>query len=202
MARPVNDFVQLARVKGPFGAAQADAELSVRQTVIDLCERGGVWKHEAEFPLQEGVPDYPIDVPELTRLVAIEQVDVGSVKYVPAMASRLCRCGGWNVSVPDTTTVAFQPTPYPGCEEWIKLTLWVAPLLEICEFPDLLYQEYGETIAWGVASRLLQQPKQEYTNQGLANRCFNLYEAGVTRAKNKRVLERTTGPLMMRGSYF
>lgn len=202
MARPVNDFVALTRVKGAFTAAQADAELSVQQTIIDLSERAGVWKHEAEFTLQTGVPDYPIDVPELTRLVAIDMVELDKTKYKTSIASRTCTCGGWNISIPDDRTVWFNPVPYPVCETWVKLHLWLAPLLECCEFPDILYQEFGETIAFGAASRLLQQPKQEYTNQGLANRCFNLYEAGVTRAKNKRVLERTTGPLMMRGSYF
>jgi hypothetical protein len=202
VARPINDFVQLARLKGPYGAAQADAELSVRQTVIDLCERAGVWKQISEFTLQGGVPDYPIDVPALTRLVAIDMVELDNTKYKLSLASRVCTCGGWNISVPDDITVLFHPMPYPACEVWVRLHLWLAPLLDCCEFPDLLYEEHSETIAWGVASRLLQQPKQEYTNQGLANRCFNLYEAGVTRAKNKRVLEHTTGPLMMRGGYF
>lgn len=202
MARPINDFVQLARVKGPFGAAQADAEFSVRQTLIDLCERAGVWTDVAQFTLQVGVPDYPIDVPADTRLVCIDTVKIGETTYRTSQSSLMCRCGGWNISVPDNKTVWIAPTPYPGCETWVELRMWLAPLLECCEFPDLLYQEYGETIAWGTASRLLQQPKQEYTNQGLANRCFNLYEAGVTRAKNKRVMERTTGPLLMRGSYF
>ena len=202
MARPINDFVQLARVKGPFGAAQADAEESVRQAFVELCERAGVWREEFEFLMQDGVPDYPIDVPEHTRLICISEADIGGTRYRASINSLMCRCGGWFVSVPDNKTVWIQPTPYPACETWTKLTVWVAPLPECCEFPDLLYAEYGETIAFGAASRLLQTPKQEYTNQGLANRCFNLFEAGITRAKNKRSLERTTGPLLMRGSYF
>ena len=90
----------------------------------------------------------------------------------------------------------------PACATYVKVQMWVAPLEECCEFPDLLFQEFSDTIAYGASSRLLMQPKQEYTNQGLANRHFNLYEAGVTRAKNKRVLERTPGPLLMRGGYF
>lgn len=202
MARHLHDFVQLARAKGPFGADQANAEEAVRQTIVDLCERAGVWKDVFEFQQQVGVPDYPIDVPVDTRLVCLSIVEIGGVTYRASPYSLMCRCGGWSVSVPDTKTVWFQPTPYPACETWVKLTCWLAPVLECCDFPDDLYQEYSDTIAYGAASRLLQQPKQEYTNQGLANRLFNFYEAGVTRAKNKRVLEHTTGPLLMRGGYF
>jgi hypothetical protein len=199
--RPINDFVRLALAKGPYTAGQANAEEAVRQSIIDLSERGGVWNHQVAFALQEGVPDYPMDVPEHTRVVAVDTVQLGGVTY-RAQGMLHCRCGGWHVSVPDEKTLYISPTPYPACDEWIQVNAWLAPLMELCDFPDFFYQEYGETIAFGAASRLLQQPKQEYTNQGLANRCYNLYEAGLTRAKNKRVLARTTGPLMMRGSYF
>lgn len=201
MARLINDFVQLALNKGPYTAGQANAEDAVRQSIIDLCERAGVWTHAVGFTLQENVSDYPVDAPELTRLVCIEYVEIRGNKYRTANGL-YCRCGGWHVSVPDEKTIFISPTPYPACDEWVQLYGWLAPLMELCDFPEFLYQEYGETIAFGAASRLLQQPKQEYTNQGLANRCYNLYEAGVTRAKNKRTLARTTGPLLMRGGYF
>lgn len=200
--RPLNDFVRLALNKGPYGAGQNNAEEAVRQTAIDFCERTGVWKHEAEFTLQIGVPDYPIDVPADTRLVCIDTVEIGPQKYRTQRNSLICRCGGWSVSVPDDKTVWISPTPFPVCETWVKLHLWCAPLMECCEFPDNLWQEYSETVAYGAASRLLQQPKQDYTNQGLAERCRNLYEAGVTRAKNKQMMERTRGPILMRGGYF
>lgn len=202
MVRPLNDFVKKALAKGPYTAGQAVAEEAIRQTAIDLCERAGVWQFEAEFTLQIGVPDYPIDVPADTRLVCISQVEIDKRKYTPTQASLVCACGGWHISVPDNQTLWISPTPYPACETWVKATFWLAPLDEACELPELLFQEYSDTIANGAASRLLQQPKQDYTNQGLANRYFNLYEGGVTRAKNKRVLERTTGPLLMRGGYF
>jgi hypothetical protein len=202
VARLINDFVQLALNKGPYTAGQANAEDAVRQSIIDLCERGGVWTHDLAFALQENVSDYPLDAPEQTRLVAIDTVDINGRAFKPLPGMMYCRCGGWHISVPDAKTIYISPTPYTACDEWITIHGWLAPTMELCEFPDFFYQEYGETIAFGAASRLLQQPKQEYTNQGLANRCFNLYEAGLTRAKNKRVLQRTTGPLLMRGGYF
>lgn len=202
MAHNLNDFVRLALAKGPYSAPQNAAEEAVVQTTIDLCERAGVWREEFEFQLQQAVPDYPLDVPENTRLVCVEWIEIGKRKYKAVPASLMCRCGGSSISIPDNKTVWIQPTPYPACPEYVKMQLWLAPLQESCDLPDHLWQEYSDVIANGAASRLLQLPKTEFTNQGLANRYFNLYEAGVTRAKNKRVMERTTGPLMMTGSYF
>lgn len=203
MSHLLSDFAPLARAKGAYNAPQNIVEEAVRQTAIDLCERAGTWIHEAEFTLQLGVPDYPLDLPELTRLVCVTAVEIGGVKHYAAPGSRMCRCGGYGiVTIPYPDTIMFQPVPYPQCETWVKLAAWVTPLQEVCDLPDHLWQEYADAIADGAAARILQMPKQDWTNQGLANRLFTLYQAAVTRAKNKRVLEHTQGPLMMTGSYF
>lgn len=202
MARQISDFVQDVRARGPYTAAQNVAEDAVLRTAIDLCERGGAWQFEYAFDTQCNVPDYPIYTPENTRVVCIAQVQIGSRKFKPSIGSLMCPCGSWGVSIPNNKTVLIQPAPTAPYGEHVILTLWLAPKLEACELPDVLWQEYSDTIAMGAASRLLQMPKQDYTNQGLANRLYTMYEAGVTRAKNKRVLERTTGPLRMRGEYF
>ena len=80
--------------------------------------------------------------------------------------------------------------------------MWLKPTPDTCELPDALYQEWGDTIADGAASRLFAIPKQDWSNPGLMQRYALLFQNNITRAKNKRVLNRTPGPLMMRGSYF
>lgn len=202
MAHLLSDFVQDTRARGPYSAAQNVAEDAVLRTAIDLCERGGVWQFKYAFATQCNVSDYPIYTPEHTRVVCLSQVQIGTRKFRPSLASLVCTCGSWGVSIPNPKTVLLEPAPTAPDGEHVELTLWLAPMLDACELPDLLWQEYSDTIAIGAASRLLQMPKQDYTNQGLANRLFTMYEAGVTRAKNKRVLERTPGPLRMRGEYF
>src|SRR6476620_9897116 len=117
MARQLNDFVQLALNKGPYTAGQANAEDAVRQSVIELCERAGVWTHEIGFALQENVADYPLDLPENTRLVCIDRAEIAGRVFRPSANPLFCRCGGWSVSVPDEKTVYIQPTPYPACAE-------------------------------------------------------------------------------------
>lgn len=203
MAQLLSSFVPLVLVKGAYNAPQNSAEQAVRDTAIDFCERSGVWQFEFSFYLQQGVPDYPIFTPEFTRVFAINWVQIGNnQKRRPQRESLRCTCGTFDITVPNPKTVMIAPAPYVPCETLVAMQLWLAPLQEACELPDMLYQEYSDTIAYGASSRLLMQPKQDYTNMGLAARHTTLYEAGVTRAKNKRVLERTTGPIMMRGAYF
>jgi hypothetical protein len=129
-------------------------------------------------------------------------VDVQGRKFIATQGSWTCACGPFSVSVPNAKTLMLAPAPYPTCPSWCKVSMWLAPLQSCCEFPDILYEEYSDTIADGAASRLLMQPKQDYTNIGLGRQLSLQYQIGVTRAKNKRVMEHTTGPILMRGPTF
>lgn len=202
MARLLSEFVGETLVRGPYQAGSAVAEDAVRRTIIDLCERGGIWQYEQEFELQYGVADYPLLAPENTRVVCVGWVDIQGRKFQATQGTYTCGCGFFSVTVPNAKTVLFQPAPYPTCPSSVKVNLWLAPLQECCAFPDIFYQEYSDTIADGAAARLLAQPKQDYTNFGLARQLMAQYQIGVTRAKNKRVMQHTTGPILMRGGYF
>ena len=202
MARLLSEFVGETLVRGPYQAGNAVAEDAIRRTIIDLCERGGVWQYEQEFELQYGVADYPLLAPEQTRVVCVSWVDVQGRKFIATQNSWTCACGPFSVSVPNAKTLMIVPAPYPTCPSWCKVSMWLAPLQSCCEFPDILYEEYSDTIADGAASRLLMQPKQDYTNFGLGRQLSIQYQVGVTRAKNKRVMQHTTGPILMRGAYF
>lgn len=203
MPRLLNDFVQDTLALGPYGAPQAVAENAVRRTAIDLCEQAGVWTFDFTFIQQVNVPDYPLLIPPDTRVVCMDWVKIGSHTYYPYPNTSRCRCGAFEISMPNAKTILLQPTPWPDCElVYVTVRLWLTPTQEACELPEILWQEYSECIATGAAAKLLMMPKQDWTNQGLAQKMYGLYIAYKTQAKNKRVQQRTTGPLMMRGSYF
>ena len=203
MPRALAEFVNDARALGPYNAPQNVAENAVLRTAIDLCEQAGVWTFEYTFPQQDGVPDYPLFVPEFTRIVCMNWVKMGGQTYYPAPGNDRCQCGAFNISMPNAKTIVLRPTPWPACElVQVTVQLWLTPTLEACELPEILWQEYSDTIANGAAARMLMMPKQDWTNQGLSQKMYGLYIVGKTQAKNKRVQQRTTGPLLMRGSYF
>jgi hypothetical protein len=202
VARPISDFCGDVRARGPYGAPDNVVEDAVRRTAIDLCEQAGVWTYDFTFMQQAGVSDYPLYIPEFTRVVCMDLVTIGKQTFQPFPGQRRCRCGGYDIWMPNPTTIEFTPVPYPACEVDVTVKLWLAPMQEACELPEILWQEYSDTIINGAASRVLSMPKQDYTNQGLSQKLLGMYIVGKTQAKNKRVQQRTTGPLMMRGSYF
>lgn len=203
MARLLSEFVPDVLSRGAYTAPQNVAEDAVRRTAIDLCEQAGVWAYEYTFEQQDGVPDYPLYVPEFTRIVCMNWVRMGGNTYYPSPNSSRCQCGAFEITMPNPKTIKLSPTPWPACElVHVTVQLWLTPLQEACELPDILWQEYSDTIAYGASARLLAMPKQDYTNIGLARQHYGLYIQGKTQAKNKRVMKRTTGPLLMRGSYF
>lgn len=202
MPRLISDFVPEVLALGPYSAPQAAAELAVSRTAIDLCTRAAVWTYNAQFSLQDQVSDYPLITPDYSRLISVRWVDVFSRRYKPGLSFLHCQCGSFFISVPNPRTLVISPPPAVYCDTPLTVQFHLAPTTDADQLPDVLWDEYIETIANGAASRLMQQPKQEYTNQGLANRLFNLYNAGVTRAKNRVTLDHTDGPLMMRGGYF
>jgi hypothetical protein len=202
MPRLLSDFVDDARARGPYHAPQNVAEDAVRRTAIDLCEQAGVWTYDFSFDQQAGVRDYPLIVPEFTRVVCMNWVQIGAQKYEPHPNTNRCRCGSFEIWMPNAKTIFFSPVPYPACQVQVTVNLWLAPTQEACELPEILWQEYSDTIACGAAARMLMMPKQDWTNQGLSQKMYGLYIIGKTQAKNKRVQQRTTGPLLMRGSYF
>lgn len=201
--RPLSDFVPDVISRGAYTAPPNLVEDAIRRTAIDLCEAAGVWTHDFTFYTQDNVADYPIDTPLNTRVVCMTRVRIGNTWYEPAPNTNLCACGPYAVSMPDPKTIILAPVPWPGCEELsCTVKLWLAPLQEICELPDVLWEEYSDTLAWGASARMLMMPKQDYTNAGLSQKHLGLYIAGKTQAKNKYSMQRTRGPLLMRGSYF
>lgn len=203
MARLLLEFAEDARARGPYNAPQNIAEDAVRRTAIDLCEQAGVWMFKYSFFQQDGVADYPIYIPAFSRVVCMDWVQIGSQRYQPYPNSVRCGCGNFTITMPDPKTIVISPAPWPACNiVEVTVSLWLTPMQEACELPEILWQEWSDVIANGAAARMMQMPKQDWTNIGLARQLWGQYIQGRTQAKNKRVQQRTAGPLLMRGSYF
>ena len=201
--QPLSKFVPDVLIRGPYTAPQNVVEDAIRRTAIDLCEQAGGWTFEYTFEQQYGVPDYPLIIPEATRVVCMNWVRIGTNTYYPGPTRNRCKGGSFDISMPNAKTLVLLPVPYPVCDlAHVTVELWLAPMQEACELPEVLWQEFSECIATGAAAKLLMMPKVEWTNQGLAQKMYGLYIAYKTQAKNKKVQQRTTGPLMMVGGYF
>lgn len=204
MAKRLDAFTPKVMAKGTTGAPPSIVEDSVREVCIDLCLRAGVWEFTSLFDLQDNVGDYPLLIPEPARLVAVKSVSYLGRTYRPLPGASWCQCGTTRVFVPNLAQIFIEPAPTvaddvdPTCS--VEMTL--RPESDAVIVPDLLYDDYADAIAMGAAARLFMIPNQPWTNLAVSQRLMSLYEAAVTRGKNKVVLERTTGPLFATGSYF
>jgi len=204
MPKALADFIPLTLgLRGLIGVPPALAEGAIRQSAIDLCDRAGCWPFTLVVQTQPRVHDYPLLIPEQSNPVGIKSVSVGSQSYYPDIyGARLCGCGGSAFALHGMRAIHIRPVPDEEDPAYATVELWLKPTQDACELPTVLYEEFVDAIANGAASRLFGMPKQEWSNAGLMQRFLLLFQADITRAKNKRVLGRTPGPLMMRGGYF
>ena len=204
MPRVLNEFIPLTLgLRGLTGVPPAIAEEAIRQAAIDLCDRAGVWPFSLVLQTQPRVHEYPLLIPEAANVAGIKCVTVHGRAYAPDLyGCRVCGCGESMFSLYGLRAIRIHPVPDDECPGYANIELWLKPTQDACELPDALYQEWGDAIADGAASRLFAMPKQDWSNPGLTQRYALMFQNDITRAKNKRVLNRTPGPLMMRGGYF
>lgn len=204
MPRALTDFVgNTLGLRGLIGVPPALAEEAIRQAAIDLCDRAGTWTFELTLQTQPGVHEYPLLIPQAANAVGIRSVTVQGQQHWPnVMGIRQCGCMGRSFMLRGLRAIYLSPIPNDPDPAYATIELWLKPTQDACEVPNDLYDEWQDVIANGAAARLFAIPKQDWTNAGLMQRYAVLFESGVTRAKNKRVLMRSPGPLMMRGGYF
>jgi len=198
------DFIPLTLgLRGLVGVPPAIAEEAVRQAAIDLCDRGAVWEFRLTLQTQPRVHQYPLLIPEASNVTGIKSVTINGEIYWPdLLGARMCGCGGRSFVLHGLRAIHVYPVPDEDDPAYADIELWLKPKQDACELPNLLYDEYADVVANGAASRLFAMPKQDWTNAGLTQRYALMFQNDITRAKNKRVLGRTAGPLMMRGGYF
>jgi hypothetical protein len=204
MPRPLSDFIPNALgMRGLIGVPPAIAEEAIRQAAIDLCDRGGVWDFKLTLQTQPRVYEYPLLIPELANTAGIKSVSINGSLHLPDLwGARRCGCGGRSFVLLGLRAISIYPVPDEDDPAYATIELWLKPAQDACEVPNLLYDEWVDSIANGAAARLFAIPKQDWSNAGLMQRYAQLFQNDVTRAKNKRVLGRTPGPLMMVGGYF
>jgi hypothetical protein len=168
----------------------------LRKAAIELCERSHIWRDKVLIDTQLGVSDYPIDVPSGSALVAVRGAVIDG-REVPVGANRF-KCGSGVVV--DAGKVYIQA---PSSDDnFIELIISLKPTQDTCHMPDILYEDWADVIVSGAAGRALAMPKTDWTSGPLATLQIKMFNIGITRAKNRALLSKTIGPVMMVGSRF
>jgi hypothetical protein len=204
MNRTFKDLVpELMGAHAVIGIPPEIAEFHIRKAVIELCERSHIWTTDIRLDEQAGVEDYPIDLEDCARVVAVNKVVMGHClrPLTPARTYEEFRRACSAFYVKDNVTL-YVPAPNEDSEQTLEINVAVKPAQDSCVLVERLYEDFAETIVEGAAFRCYSMPKQDWTNTRMAKDSYLLFRAGVGRARNRRSLNSTVGPLMMKGARF
>lgn len=176
------------------------AEFHLRDAAIDLCQKSHVWQQEVTLDTQAGVADYPIELADEGVVLSAVSVTVDGC-CVPFNRGTTCFHAGHNFSIVGNDTLVI-PSANADMLQSTKLTVSCKPSRDACGVADVLYEDWADVIADGAAARCAAMSKQSWSSAAMASMYARQYAVGVTRAKNQRVMERGTAPLMMKGSRF
>lgn len=204
MDRTFRDLVpELMGAHGIMGIPVEIVEFHIRKATIELCERSHIWTMDIRLDEQAGVEDYPIDVENCARIVAVNRVSTKRCDK-PLYAARTYEEFKRNCSafyVKDNVTI-YIPAPNEDSEQTLQITAAVKPTQESCVLAERLYEDFSEVIVEGAAARCYMMPKQDWTNPRAARDSALLFRAGIGKAKNRQSLNSVTVPLMMKGARF
>lgn len=204
MNRTFKDLVpELMGAHAIMGIPPEIAEFHIRKAVIELCERSYIWTMDIRLDEQAGVQDYPFDLEDCARVVAVNTVRTHTCARLltPAKTYEEFRRGCSSFYVKDNITLHI-PAPNEDSEQTLEVNVAVKPTQESCVLADRLFEDFSETIVEGAAARCYAMRKQAWTDLRASKDSYLLFRAGVGRARNRRSLNSTVTPLMMKGARF
>lgn len=219
MPIPIHDILaDCLGAKGIVGVPPEIAVDALRKVAIDFCTQSTIWEYHDGFDVQYNVADYPVYVPEGSRLASMKWVAVNGYLLIPNTTGyRPARTGmrsldpnsyyasGQGYTFTMDGRDLFWITPVPAdtaCCDHVTFCAALKPTQDACELPDMLYQDWLDPLTAGTAFRMLSMPKQDWSNAGLAMQNYKEYQRGVARARLAKAQNFTQSPMVMSGSYF
>ena len=152
---------------------------AIKQTVIDLCERGQIWRYtHPDIALVASDYSYSFSPPDsdtvisLVKTARVDDVLIDIVTPENAIVSFPKFPDAINVGEPNTLWQidqrSFFVAPTPDTSYTLKLTTTLKPTVTSTGADTTVIQEHLETINHGALHRLLLQQKRDWFNSNLA----------------------------------
>jgi len=204
--------------KGLVGVPPQIALDALRKTAIDFCTQSTIWEFHDEFVVQYNVADYPVNVPEGTRLASMRWVAINGYLLIPNTTGfRPAKTGmrsldpnsyyasgqGYTFTMDGRDTFWIAPKPVDtSCCDRVTWCAAIKPMQDVCWLPRGLVEDWNDALTSGAAYRLFTMPKQEWSNAGLAVQNLREYNRWVARARLTKMQNLTQAGIVMSGSYF
>lgn len=215
----------LADVLGARGIIGCPPEIAVdalRKTAIDFCTQSTIWEFKNKFEVQYNVGDYPIEVPEGSRLASMRWVSINGYLLTPNTTSTqtlqrpywyspqtvnpntwYANGQGYSFTMDGRDWFFISPVPVDfNCRDEVEWCAALKPTQNSCSLPKILYEDWNDALTSGAAYRLLSMAKQEWSNSSLAMQSRKEYQMWIARARLVKAQNFTQSAIVMSGSYF
>lgn len=219
---PVSIHTLLADVLGAKGIVGVPPEIAVdalRKTAIDFCTQSTIWEYESGFATQYNVADYPLYVPEGSRLASMKWLAMdgyimrpnttgvrpipGGIRALDPNSFYAWWGNGYTFTMDGRDTMWISPIPLnSNCCQYITFCAALKPTQDACELPKILAEDWNDALSSGTAFRLFSMPKQDWSNSALAMLNQREYSRWIARARLTKAQDYTQAPMVMSGSYF
>lgn len=172
------------------------AEHAIKMAAIEFCARSRI--HQYEHPTVNVLADthtYAFVPPTETVVVEILQAWFDELRIWPKQPDALVHMyRDWKtaeaqkpnyVTQMDERNFRLVPIPTVALAGGVTMDVALKPTLAATGLETRLYEEYVETIAHGAKWRLMEKPKQGWSDPQLASYHKRMFEEAVTAAYNR-----------------
>lgn len=173
------------------GAVQAAVTLELDATLDDFCRRSTGWRETVRaLNVTAGDRNVLVQIGDGTDAavggilrVYYNQMRLVDYSHVPFEVSAT-NFGGYTVRSDKPDTIQLSTIPTLNQTGVIDAWVWVVPL-DVTALPDVLLNQYHETILDGLLTRMYSHQNRPYTNDGMALAHQRKYSSGITRARDQ-----------------
>lgn len=168
----VDSFLRFVLPAAPT-AAQISAERYIVDSAIEVCVKTGIWRETlAVVENVAGQPDVTLSLPQDSQLIQITDLYFDGRHIEPVGPDSVQNEGdSWfekTSSLPrgyfSTRPGVITLFPVPDVVADVRVSAKLAPSRDAQELPDVLLNQYAETVAKGAIYRLLMEPNQAYSD--------------------------------------
>lgn len=170
-------------------------ETTIRASVIEMCERGGLWQEEIVLSTTASTYDYTITPPSGAVVHKVMSVVFNGLDLEPISAALLDqRKPKWRDTdhfgkpeyfLMDGTELRLVPVPDQSETNSIIARVQLKPTITSSETVDRLITDYRDLIVNGAVFRLLRLPSKEWTDYTGAQVYGSLFNQGLIAAERR-----------------
>ncbi len=195
------------------GCSDPMAERALRNSAIELCERGLIWSvaHEP-VPVVAAVAEYDFEPEPETLVVSIRHghlnnatITAKSPLELAALYPNWETVTGTPLYVTQSGPRAYRLVPIPVAADAAGFiaTVYLKPTRDATGVEDYIYEEWLEAIVSGAKARLMMTPNERFTNERMSAAHARMYEKAIANAsiRASRGFTRNNLETAIRGSY-